>query len=157
MKNFLKNKSRVYSDFITSALAVLLFSAFMALAGSANSQDRDPFSPSSVGSIKNNFTKKEASVKVSNNDEVTPDARELKPLTSSKISAYKIIGTITSKKKNIAAIKAVNGLDYFAFEGDFFGNEGGKIDKISMEGVTVKINNEKILLPVSNKNEVITE
>ncbi len=105
---------------------------------------RDPFSPTYNGIIKTFNT--------ANSEPAVNNA--VNPLTTAKVNTFKVVATIVSEKSSIAALKAINSLDYVVAVGDKVGSEGGEISEISYEGVTISSFDGKVFIPVSNKIEV---
>lgn len=140
MKNYLRKICSI------TLLALFASPAYIVIA---KAEDRDPFSPSGSSVIKSK------SVTISKETEETYDASN--PLTSSKLSSYRIVGTITSEKSDIAIVKALSGIDYIVKSGEKFGSEGGRIASITNAGIKVKNKGNNLFLPVSNKIEVNVE
>lgn len=73
------------------------------------------------------------------------------PLTDNPITSYALIGVVVSPKDSIAVIKALDKAEYFAGVGDKIGSEGGVIDVITSEGITIDLNGRLIDLTVNNR------
>lgn len=140
---------RNYLIKICSVFCVAFVIGLYSISGLAQS-DRDPFSPSGGNVIKT----KSVTLDESDNRKAADPSN---PLTASRLSAYKIIGTITSDKVKLAMVKSLSGVDYIVKPGDKMGSEGGEVSDISFKGVKVNINGSSSFLPVSNKIEVKIE
>lgn len=125
-----------------AVLAVYLF----VISSSSAQQDRDPFSPT-TGAVITKISDDKASGR-----SVTDSVAN--PLTTAKLSTFKVIGVIIADNKKIAAVKALSGLDYIVEEGADIGSDGGKITEIKYEGVVVSDKDGRVFIPVSNKLEV---
>ena len=119
--------------------------AILVTSSVAYAQERDPFSPAG-GVVK--VIKEEVA-----GESLFPN-QALNPKIAYKITSYKVVGTLISKQKQLAAIKALNGMDYIVLVGEKIGSEGGKITKIEQDGIIIKNSEGEIKLPVSNKIEV---
>lgn len=135
-------------SYLTKICSIALFALFAYPLNIAIAQDRDPFSPSG-SSIKT------TSVTVTSDRE--EESSEGNPVTSGKLSSYKVVGTIISDKKKLAAVKALSGVNYIITVGDKFGSEGGRIKDITHKGIKVENNGNIMSLQVSNKIEVNVE
>jgi len=118
---------------------------FIAFAGYglAFAQSRDPFTPYAVS----------PPVAASVGKAVDP-AEGNNPLTDKPITAYTVIGVAISPTDAMAVLKSRDKHEYFAYIGDEVGSEGGKIETISSEGITVNINGKIVNLKVSNRLEI---
>jgi Tfp pilus assembly protein PilP len=117
---------------------------------SSNAEEiRDPFSPFTWGGGPSTAV-----------EEVNPDSIDnlsVTPLTKDSLSSYQLAGVIVSPTDSIALIRAKNKRDYFVNIGDSIGREGGIIDVISSEGITIDVNGKLIDLTVSNGFEIQNE
>lgn len=137
-------------NYLRKICSITLFALFAYPLNIANAKDRDPFSPTSGNMVKS------SSVTISSEDEDNSNLSS-NPLTSSKLSGYKIIGTITSNKIKVATIKSLSGVDYTIKIGERLGSEGGRVKDITHKGVKVSNSKNSSFLPVSNKIEVNVE
>lgn len=108
----------------------------------AYAAERDPFQPATWA----------------NNKDSKSDAKDektfLRPLEANPLRAYVVVGIVVSDSKAIAVIKSPDGKDHFVNVGDAIGSEGGHIEAISSEGITVNTANSRVTIPVSNKIEM---
>lgn len=106
-------------------------------------ESRDPFQPASWSS---KATKSEAK----DNQSIA------NPLLANPLATYILVGLAISKEQAIAVVKAPDTKDYFVKIGDILGKEGGHIESMNSDGITVNMENSIITIPVSNKIEIKT-
>jgi Tfp pilus assembly protein PilP len=138
---------KIYRD-ITTAFAVILLGTLL-FAENSFAQERDPFSPSSGTSLRVSNDLNQEVKQVDQGDSMSD------PLTSSKLSSFRIVGTLFSDERKFAAVKAIDGNDYVLNLGDKIGSEGGIVTDININGIVVEMNGSKLNLPVNNKIEII--
>ncbi len=102
---------------------------------------RDPFAPYAVEKPKTTAA----------GDIFDAAAPALTPLTERPLSSYQVIGVIVSPTDSVALIKSRDKRELFASIGDAMGSEGGKVEVISSEGITVDTNGKISNLTVSNR------
>lgn len=130
-------------------IKIAMIFAVMVTGLNVNAQERDPFAPTG------GTTKTVQKVEESNTENTSSSSvSEVSPLTSYKLNSYKVVGVMVSENKKVAAVKALNGVDYIVKTGDAVGNSGGKISSIDISGIKVKNADSEIEIPVSNKIEV---
>lgn len=110
--------------------------------------ERDPFSPF-VLDIPTGVA--EVPVDVESEDDVEVFVN---PLERNSIYTYKVTGIMTSPDKAIAVVKTIERQEFFVRRGDKLGKEGGVIDVINIEGISVVNDEEVIDIPVRNKVEI---
>ena len=135
----------VYSSLFFLSLLLLV----SVIPADALAEGRDPFSPTGSGNIIDKIMPNNSDNKSSNNSS--------SPLTSSKLSSFRVVGVISSKDKKIGVVKSINGLDYNVQTGDAIGSEGAIIADITVDGLVVENRGKKITLPVKNKIEINPE
>jgi Tfp pilus assembly protein PilP len=117
------------------------------LYGAAYAENRDPFMPyTSPSAMKVNPGAATVVAKDASN-----------PLTDKPVSSYNVIGVAISPTNALAVIKSRDKQGYFAYVGDDIGSEGGKIEAINSEGVTINIRGKIVNLKVSNRFEMQDE
>ncbi len=117
-------------------VAVTTLTATLLCCGAADAK-RDPFAP--FGSANNGPT-------------ATASSTGKKALTTQPLMAYKLIGVVSSQEKARAIVTTSGGTSTFIIEpGERLGKEGGTVDRISLEGVAVKVGDDLVELTVSNK------
>lgn len=112
----------------------------------AQAESRDPFSPYA-------WEKKiadEAAAKSQPNYDVTP-------LTEFPLASYVLAGVIVSPKDAIALIRTRTRREFYVHLGDSLGKEGGVVDIISVEGITVNMNGKIVDVSVNNRFEAGNE
>lgn len=125
----------------------ILFLSVILLAFTANAQEevRDPFTP---------FVWDKPTI-------VSPAAELDKlastPLTEKPLVSYRLVGLIVSPKDSIALVKSRDKREYFVSVGDQIGNEGGVIEAIYSDGMTIDINGRIIDLTVNNRFDIQDE
>ncbi len=118
-------------------IGLLLPAALMA------AQEKDPFMPYTVGTAEK-----------SNKPDSSPSIEAaLRPLDTKPLTSYTVVGAILSPEKKLGVIKAPDGRDYFVAVGDQLGKEGGIVEEIALEGISLKMGEEKVVLMVSNKTQ----
>jgi len=110
--------------------------------GVANATERDPFLPYTWSAPQG----KESANSIASGRHVNPLVR--KPLTS-----YTVIGVVVSPNDALAVIKGRDRSEYFAYIGDPIGSEGGMIETINTDGITVDISGKIVPLKISNRFE----
>lgn len=116
--------------------------------GIAIAADRDPFLPytwSAPAGTGNDTGGKDKSGEAVN------------PLIDKPISSYTVIGVVISPTDALAVLKSRDKHEYFAYVGDPIGSEGGVMETINTEGITVNINGKIVPLKVSNRFEMQDE
>ncbi len=108
--------------------------------GVALAQDRDPFTPYT-------WT---APASTDSADKTTDGAN---PLIDKPLSSYTVIGVVVSPTDALAVLKSRDKHEYFAYIGDKVGSEGGTLETISTEGITVDMAGKVVPLKVSNRFE----
>lgn len=140
-----------------------------ALVFSSQAHARDPFSPfsSSEDSKKKDAKNtdkdnKKSDAKASKNNSSSESYEERKPsisitnpLVTAPLDNYKVAAVMLTPKEAYSAIKAPNGIQFIAKKGDKVGNEGGKIEEITIEYVKVKNGEDEVKIPVSNYAEAV--
>lgn len=110
--------------------------------GSAHGADRDPFLPytwsAPTGTDVGGAAKQAASTN---------------PLVDKPVSSYRVIGVVVSPTDALAVLKARDKQEYFAYIGDPVGSEGGILETINTDGITVDIGGKIMSLKVSNRFE----
>ncbi len=119
------------------------------LASFGQSVERDPFMPFA--------TSTSGSASSSDKKSGLPGDNAITPLMERPLSTYKIIGTVVSAKDALAVIKSADRREFYANVGDKIGVEGGVIEVISSEGITVDINGKITDLIVSNRFDTQNE
>lgn len=121
-------------------IKITLFVAVIALS-SANAAERDPFLP---------YTWSGPAGKDAANSDTSKDVN---PLVRKSLSSYKVIGVVVSPNDALAVLKTRDRGEYFVYVGDPIGSEGGIIETINSEGITVDIGGKIVSLKVSNRFE----
>ena len=75
-------------------------------------------------------------------------------LENYSLNVYAVVGVVISEEMAMTVIKSPDGKDHFLNIGDRLGSEGGHIETISSEGITVNTESSLITIPVSNKIEI---
>lgn len=127
-------------------ISCLCIFSFMAVA---QAKQRDPFQPYAW-----NFSPEEEKSDASATNTDTQYA--LNPLKNSPLHTFALIGVIVSKEKTLAVIKTFGNKEFFVRVGDALGKEGGHIETIDSDGLTVNTGSAIIPIPVSNKIEINT-
>ncbi len=125
-----------------TALIVMTIIA-MLVADAAQAADRDPFLPYTWSAP-------------TGGNETTPGGGKIpstNPLIDKPISSYKVIGVVISPTDAMAVMKARDKHEYFAYIGDPIGSEGGIIETINTEGITIGVGGKIVPLKVSNRFE----
>lgn len=111
---------------------------------SSIAQERDPFAPY--------LWDKPSSVET-----IIPSTEDLdhkSPLANAPLSTFKIVGTVVTPNEAIAVVKTEDKREFFVGPGDVIGMEGGKVESISNEGVTLATGDTVVTLDVNNKFEL---
>ncbi len=137
-------------NYLVKTCSIIAFAIMASVPDMALSKVRDPFSPTNGVTV----VKSVSVTTDAENEQITVGDN---PITSSKLSNFKIIGVISSDKVKIASVKSISGIDYIVKNGDRFGSEGGRITDITAKGVKVEIDGKASFLPVNNKIEVNVE
>ncbi len=74
------------------------------------------------------------------------------PLKKYPVNNYILMALITSKKSNIAMIRAKNGEEFFIRVNDTLGNADGKITEINKRGIEITEKDKIISLLVRNRS-----
>lgn len=106
-----------------------------------NTEERNPFKPYIWSGPANNVDSKT----------ISKDPNISNPLTEKPLSSFTVIGVAISPTDSLAILKSRDKQEYFAYIGDDLGSEGGKIEDITPEGVSVNVNDKIIPLKVSNR------
>lgn len=130
----MRNNHFIYA---AACAGMLLPAALMA------AQEKDPFMPYMAGTTQ----------KSGKDDSSSVLEASLRPLDTKPLTSYKIVGTILSPEKKLGVVRAPDGRDYFITLGDKLGKEGGIVNEIAMEGISLTMGEEKVVLMVSNKVE----
>ncbi len=128
-------------------LIKLIIIAVIAGYGTAIAQDRDPFLPYTWSSPNNADTGAGG----------TKSSDSANPLVDKPVSAYTVIGVVISPTDALAVLKSRDKREYFAYIGDAIGSEGGIIETINTDGITVNISGKIVPLKVSNRFEMQDE
>ncbi len=115
--------------------------------GLAKAEERDPFKPYTWS----------APASVSDAKTAVNDGEVSTPLIDKPLTAYTVIGVVISPTDALAVLKSRDKHEYFAYIGDQVGSEGGKLETINTDGVTVNISGKIIPLKVSNRFETQDE
>lgn len=75
------------------------------------------------------------------------------PLVDKPLASYKVIGVVVSPTDALAVVKSRDKQEFFAYIGDPIGSEGGVLDSINTDGITVDIAGKTTSLKVSNRFE----
>lgn len=119
-----------------------MFFVTLVAYGTASAAERDPFLPYSWSA---------PSGKDAANG--TTDDKAVNPLITKPASSYTVIGVVVSPNDALAVLKSRDRNEYFAYIGDPVGSEGGIIETINSDGITVDISGKIIPLNVSNRFE----
>jgi len=138
----MRNCSKIAINLFLMLIATFYFS-------DAYAQERDPFSPSGTA-----VKVIQDAVQTVGQTVSSERSEELSPITAYKVNSYKVVGIMLSDTRKIAAIKALNGVDYVVKIGDKVGNDRGEVADIDISGVVIKNSEGEIKIPVSNKIEV---
>lgn len=130
---------------MTRWLLCLIAASLSALTAQAEGE-RDPFMPF--------VWEQPATVQVQNPNDPSIEAN---PLTEKPLSSYKLIGLVVSPTDAVAVIKSRDKREFFANIGDQVGSEGGIVDTISTEGITLDVNGKLVNLNVNNRFELQNE
>lgn len=122
---------------------ILIMVGLVAWLQSAFAQNRDPFSPYM-------FEAPVAEVE----EEVHDGGSTVRPLNEEPLKSYRLIGVMVSPEKSVAVIHSPDRREYFVKTGDALGNEGGIIDAMSVEGISVNQKDEIVNMKVTNKFEI---
>ena len=136
----------VMNKSIALSLCAMLASLVVALP---QAEARDPFQPALWSPKK---VKKQEENPERNNTQSLHF-----PLTENALAAYILVGVALSKDQAFAVVKAPDKKDYFIKTGAALGNEGGTIQAISSDGISVNTHSTLVTIPVSNKIEVKTD
>jgi Tfp pilus assembly protein PilP len=74
------------------------------------------------------------------------------PLQKHPVENYTLMALITSKKGDIAMVRAENGEEFFVRINDLLGNADGKITDINARGIEVSEKNKIVSLLVRNRS-----
>jgi Tfp pilus assembly protein PilP len=117
----------------------------MAIPALSEAAGRDPFTPFQQGK------------QPTDTDDVKSEEVEtafVTPLTKDPLSYYQLAGVIISPWDSFVLIKSMDKREHFATIGDSLGKEGGVIDLISVDGITVDIDGKLINLTVTNRFDI---
>ena len=127
---------------LNKSLIIAVLSTF---AHVTQAEERDPFLP---------YTWSAPAATDANGDK---DATTSSPLIDKPLSAYTVIGVVVSPTDALAVLKSRDKHEYFAYIGDPVGSEGGVVETINTEGITVDIGGKILPLKVSNRFEIQDE
>lgn len=105
---------------------------------------RDPFQPYGTPAM----------VAVASTDE---GEQAQQSLANFPLDSFKLVGVIISPDIALAAVQTRDNKDYIVTTGDKLGKEGGVVNIIRKDGMSVKIGDEKVDIAVSNKVEKIND
>lgn len=133
-------------------IRILLSVCTMAVMGSSayavDGLDRDPFSPF-VLDIPTGVSEVPVVEEGANREE-----EYINPLERDSVYNYKVVGIMASSEKALAVVKTMDRQEFFVRLGDKLGREGGVVDVINTDGVSVVNEEEVVDIPVRNKVEL---
>ena len=121
-------------------IKTLFFITFLSYSV-ANAAERDPFLPYTWSAPTTTDMINKA------------EKKNVNPLIAQPITSYTVIGVVVSPNDALAVLKSRDRTEYFAYIGDPVGSEGGMIETINSDGITVDISGKIIPLRVSNRFE----
>ncbi len=83
---------------------------------------------------------------------VEDDSANIHPLQQQPVNRYTLMALISSKKGNIAMVRAKSGEEFFVKLNDTLGNANGKITSINKRGIEVTEKDKVISLLVRNRS-----
>tara|TARA_B100001564_G_C20654929_1_gene678683 strand:- start:1763 stop:2173 length:411 start_codon:yes stop_codon:yes gene_type:complete len=132
--------------YLTLTLTCLFVLAIQAQAAASDS--RDPFSPYNTWNTPS----------ASGEAETDKNKHANKPpIERDPVRTYAVIGLIVSPDNAVAVVKSLNNHEFFVQVGDHIGNEGGVIESIHTDGITVDTGSSIVTLNVSNNFEIPNE
>lgn len=129
-------------------IIMLVAAPTILMAATEEGEERDPFSP---------YTWDTPPVVNDVNTPMTSSELAMNPLEKDALSTYNLVAVMMSPTQKIGVIKNKQNQEYFIYEGDVLGKEGGIIDLIHIEGIKVSTDAEVVHIPVSNKIEVVQD
>lgn len=122
-----------------------LISMVMFIPLSLVAEERDPFVPYLF----------ETPASVVDSEDTSQDAYStVRPLNDNPLKSYKLIGVIISPQQSVAVVQGPSRREYFVSVGDELGSEGGVIESMTVEGLSVDLGTELVNLKVTNKFEI---
>jgi Tfp pilus assembly protein PilP len=119
----------------------IIFVSALCIYSLAYATDRDPFKP----------YMSTPPINASDGAAVARDAAS--PLAEKPLSSYAVVGVVVSPNDAMAVLKSRDKHEYFAYIGDPIGSEGGVLETINTEGITVNMGGKIVSLKVSNRFE----
>ncbi len=129
-------------------LSKTILLALITASGIAVAADRDPFLPYTWSTP--------AATTDTNSANINTDSK-ISPLIDKPLSAYTVIGVVVSPNDALAVLKSRDKREYFAYIGDPVGSEGGVLETINTEGISVDMGGKIVTLKVSNRFEMQDE
>ena len=73
------------------------------------------------------------------------------------LDSFKLVGVLIAPDQSLAVLQGRDAKDYIVTMGDHVGKEGGTINAIRKEGITVAVGDGKMDMAVSNKVEKVND